>query len=89
MNVITDLEPDTLGCEVKWTSISIITNKASGGDGIQAEIVQILKDDAVKLLNTICQQFGKHSSGHGTGKAQFSFQTQRRTMSKNVQTTRQ
>ena len=87
--VITHPEPDILEYKVKWTSVSIITNKASGGDGIQAEIVQILKDDAVKLLNTICQQFGKHSSGHGTGKAQFSFQSQRKATPKNAQTTTQ
>ena len=64
-------------------------NKASGGDGILAEIFQILKDDAVKVLHAMCQQFGKHSSGHRTGKGQFLFQTQRRAMPKNVQTTRQ
>ena len=54
--VITHLEPDILECEVKWALESIIMNKASGGDGIAAELFQILKDDAVKLLHTICQQ---------------------------------
>ena len=54
--VITDLEPDILECEVKWALESITTNKASGGDGIPVELVQILKDDAVKVLHSICQQ---------------------------------
>ena len=54
--VITDLEPDILECEVKWTLESITINKASGGDGIPVELLQILKDDAVKVLHSICQQ---------------------------------
>ena len=54
--VITHLEPDILECEVKRALESIITNKASGGDGIPAELFQILKDDAVKVLHSICQQ---------------------------------
>ena len=54
--VITDLEPDILECEVKWALESITTNKASGGDGIPVELLQILKDDAVKVLHSICQQ---------------------------------
>ena len=54
--VITDLEPDILECEVKWALESIATNKASGGDGILVELFQILKDDAVKVLRSICQQ---------------------------------
>ena len=53
--VITHLEPDILECEAKWASGSITTNKASGGDGIPVEVFQILKDDAVKVLNSICQ----------------------------------
>ena len=53
--VITDLEPDILECEVKWALESITTNKASGGDGIPVELLQILKDDAVKVLHSICQ----------------------------------
>ena len=57
--VITHLEPDIQECEVKWALGSITTNKASGGDGIPAELFQILKDDAVKLLHSICQQIGK------------------------------
>ena len=54
--VITQLEPDILECEVKWALGSITMNKASGGDGIPAELFQILKDDAVKVLHSICQQ---------------------------------
>ena len=57
--VITHLEPDILECEVKWALGSIIMNKASGGDGIPVELVQILKDDAVKVLQSICQQIWK------------------------------
>ena len=52
--VITDLEPDILKCEVKWALESITMNKASGGDGIPVELLQILKDDAVKVLHSIC-----------------------------------
>ena len=54
--VITHLEPDILECEVKWALGSITTNKASGGEGISAELFQILKGDAVKVLHSICQQ---------------------------------
>ena len=57
--MITHLEPDILECEVKWASGSIITNKASGGDGISVELFQILDDDAVKVLYSICQQIWK------------------------------
>ena len=57
--VITHLEPDILECEVKWARGSITMNKASGGDGIPAELFQILKDDAVKVLHSICQQTWK------------------------------
>ena len=57
--VITDLEPDILECEVKWALGSITTNKASRGDGIPVELFQILKDDAVKVLQSICQQVWK------------------------------
>ena len=54
--VVTHLEPDILECEVKWDLGSITTNKASGGDGVPLELFQILKDDAVKVLHSICQQ---------------------------------
>ena len=57
--VITYLEPDILECEVKWSLGSITTNKASGGDRIPIELFQILKDDAVKVLHSICQQIWK------------------------------
>ena len=57
--VITHLEPDILECRVKWALGSICTNKASGGDGIPVELFQILKDDAVKVLHSICQQIWK------------------------------
>ena len=64
-------------------------NKASEGVGIPVELFQILKDDAVKLFTQYDSKFGKLSSGHGTGKGQFSFQSQRKAMPKNVQTTAQ
>ena len=57
--MITHLEPDILECKVKWALGSITTNKASGGDGIPAELFQILKDDAVKVLHSMCQQIWK------------------------------
>ena len=55
-SVVAHLEPDIMECEVKWAVGSITTNKASGDDGIPVELVQILKDDAVKVLHSICQQ---------------------------------
>ena len=57
--MINPLEPDILECEVKWALGSITMNKASGGDGIPAELLEILKDDAVKVLHSICQQIWK------------------------------
>ena len=87
--VITHLEPDILECEVKWALESITTNKAGGGDGIPVELFQILKDDAVKVLHSICQQIWKTSTGHRTGKGQFSFQSQRKAIPKNAQITAQ
>ena len=98
--VITDLEQGILEWEVKLTLGSITTNNVSGGDGIPAELFQILKDDAVKVLHSICQQIWKipifHigklwklSSTHRTGKGQFSFQSHRKAMPKNAQTTAQ
>ena len=79
--VITHLEPDILECEARWALGSITTKKASGGDGIPMELFQILKDDAVKVLHAICQQIWKTQ--------QFSFQSQRKAMPKNAQTTAQ
>ena len=87
--VITHLEPDILECEVKWALGSITANKASGGDGIPVELFQILKDDAVKVLPSICQQIWNAQHGHSTGKGRFSFQSQRKEMPKNAQTTAQ
>ena len=69
--VITHVEPEILECEAKWALGSITTNKASGGDGIPAKLFQILKDDAVKVLHSICLEYGKLSSGHRTGKVSF------------------
>ena len=76
--VTTHLKPDMLECEVKWALGSIITNKTSGGDGIPVELFQILKDDAVKVLTQYASKFGKLSSSHGTGKGQFTFQSQKK-----------
>ena len=87
--VITHLEPDILECEVKWALESITMNKASGGDGIPVELFQTLKDDSVKVSQQYASKFGKLSSGHRTGKGQFSFQSQRKAMPKNAQTTAQ
>ena len=71
--MITHLEPDILECEVKWVLGIITMNKASGRDGISVELIQILKDDTVKGLHTICQQIWKTQQCHRTGKGQFSF----------------
>ena len=86
-DVITNLEPDMLECEVKWVLESITTNKASGGDGLPVELFQILKDDAVKVLHSICQQIWKIQQWPQDWKVQFSFQSQRKAMPKNAQTT--
>ena len=64
-------------------------NKVGGGDGIPAALFQILKDDAVKMLHSICQQIGKLSSGHRTGKGHFSFHSKRKAMLKSVEATEQ
>ena len=87
--MITHLEPDILECEVRWALGSITTNKASGGDGIPVELFQILKDDALKVLHSIYQQIWKTQEWPQTGKGQFSFQSLRKAMPKNVQTTTQ
>ena len=83
----TNKEQDFLECEVKWAWESITTNKASGGDGIPVELFQILKDDAVKVLHSICQQIWKTHLWPQDWKSQFSFQSQRKAMQKNAQTT--
>ena len=85
--MITNLEPDILEYEVKWALGSITMNKAIGGDGIPAEIYQILKDDAVKVLHSICQQIWKTQQWPQNCKRSISFQSQRRAMSEDVQTT--
>ena len=87
--VITCLEPDILECEVQWALESITTNKASRGDGIPVELFQILKDDSIKVLHSICHQIWRTQHGHRTGKGQFSFQSQRKAMPNNDQTTAQ
>ena len=69
--MIIHLEPDILECEVKWALESITTNKASEGDGIPAELFQILKDDAVKVLHSICQKFGNSTVATGLKKVSF------------------
>ena len=83
------LEPDILECEVKWALESITTNKASGGDGIPVELFQILKDDAVKVLHSMCQQIWKTQKWPQDWKGRLSFQSQRKAMPKNAQTTTQ
>ena len=86
-DVITHLEEDILESEVKWALGSFTTNKASGGDRIPVELFQILKDDAVKVPHSICQQIWKTQQWPRTGKGQFSFQSQRKAIPKNAQTT--
>ena len=87
--VITHPEPDILECEVKWALGSITTNKASGGDGIPAELFQILKDDAVKVLNSICQQMRKTQQGPQDWRRSVFIPIPKEGMPKNVQTTAQ
>ena len=79
--MIIHLQPDILECELKWALESITTNKASGGDGIPVELFQTL------WCTQYASKFGKLSSGHRTGKDQFSFQSQRKAMPNNAQTT--
>ena len=87
--MITHLEPDILEREVKWALESITTNKASGGDGIPVELFQILKDDAVKVLHSICQQIWTTQQWPQDWKGQFAFQSQRKAVPKSAQTTAQ
>ena len=81
--------PDILDYEVKWALGSITMNKASGGDAILSELFQILKDDAMKVLHSICQQIWKTQQWPQVWKSMFSFQSQRKAVPKNVQTTAQ
>ena len=82
--VVTHLEPDILECEVKWALGSIATNKANGGDGIPSELFEILNDDALKVLQSICQHVWKTQQWPQDWKNQFSFQSQRKAMPKNA-----
>ena len=85
--MITYLEPDILECEVKLALERIVMNKATGGDGIPVELVQILKDDAVKVLHSICKHIWKTQQWPQDWKRSFSFQSQKKAMPKNAQTT--
>ena len=85
--VITHLEPDILECEVKWALESITTNKASGGDGIPVELFQNLKDDAVKVLHSICQQIWKTQQWPQDWKRSVFILIPKKKMPKNIQTT--
>ena len=87
--VITHLEPDILECEVKWALRSITMNKASEGDGIPVELFQILKDDAVEELHSICQQIWKTQQWPQDWKRSVFIPIQRKAMPKNAQTTAQ
>ena len=80
--VVTHLQPDILECEVKWVLGSITTRKTSGGDGIPAELFQILKDELLRCCTQNPSKFGKLSSVRRTGKGQFTFQSQRKAMPK-------
>ena len=85
--VITHLEPDILKCEIKWAVGSITMNKASGGDGIPVELFQMLKDDAVKVLHSICQQIWKTQQWPQDWKRSVFIPIPRKAMPKNAQTT--
>ena len=87
--VITHLEPDIMRCEVKWALGSITTNKASGGDGIPVELFQILKDDAVKVLPSICQQIWKTHQWPRDWKRSAFIPVPNKGNAKNAQTTAQ
>ena len=87
--MVTHIQPDILECEVKWALGSITLKKASGGDGIPAELFQIPKDDAVKVLHSLCQEIWKTQQWPQDWERSISFQSQRKAMPKNVQTTLQ
>ena len=87
--VITHLEPDILECEVKWALESITTNKASGGDGIPVEVFQILKDEVVKVLHSICQQIWETQQWPQDWKRSVFTPIPKKAMPKNAQTTAQ
>ena len=83
------IQPDILECEVQWALESITMNKTSGGDRIPVKLFQILKDDAVKMLHSICQQIWKTQQWPQDWERSVSFQSQRKAMPKNAQTTAQ
>ena len=87
--VITNIEPDILECEVKWALGSITTSKASGGHGILAELFQILKDDAVNVLHSVCQQTGKTQQWPQDWKRSVFIPIPKKAMPKTIQTTTQ
>ena len=87
--VITHLEPDILECEIQWALGIITMNKASGGDGIPVELFQILKDDAVKVLHSICYQIWKTQQWPQDWKRSVFIPIQRKVNTKNAQTTAQ
>ena len=87
--MITHLDPDILECEVKWALESITMNKANGGDGIPVELFQILKDDAVKVLHSICQQIWKTQQWPQDWTWSVFIPSQRKAMPKTAQTTAQ
>ena len=87
--VIAHLEPDILECEVKWALGGITMNKASGGDGIPVELFQVLKDDAVKVLHSICQQIWKTQQWPQDWKRSVFIPIPKKAMPKNAQTTAQ
>ena len=87
--MITHLEPDVLECKVKWALENITTNKASGGDGIPVELFQSLKDDAVKVLHSICQKIWKTQQWPQDWKRSVFILIPKKAMPKNAQTTTQ
>ena len=87
--VIIHLDPDILECEINWALGSITMNKASRSDGIPVELFQILKDDAVKVLHSVCQQIWKSQQWPQGWKRSVFFQSQRKAVPKNAQTTAQ
>ena len=87
--VVTHLEPDILECEVKWALGNINVNKASGGDGIPVELFQILKNNAVKVLHSICQQIWKTQQWPQDWKRAVFIPSPKKAMPKNAQTTAQ
>ena len=87
--VITQLDPDIMECEVRWALESITTNKASGGDGIPVELFQILKDDVMKVLHSICQQIWKTQQWSQDWKRSVFIPIPKKGNAKNAQTTAQ